>query len=198
MKTKHRKAPNARGYLDGLVVLAEQYSSFLTRRNAPPHVTLERIANLAEKAIDYKHTHKTDIPSNLDNLTKNEKRKLERVAYWKEKEGIDVKESFIVRDGVKIYFDNRPSAELQQEKQREECIAKIWECYRVVQENEIMHLSESGKDESWGGAKEDPNNKGNWIPEPITYYGDALEDVLANELHGEKAQGIINTKREED
>ena len=84
MKTKHRKAPNARGYLDGLVVLAEQYSSFLTRRNAPPHVTLERIANLAEKAIDYKHTIKKDA---VNDLSKEEKRKLERVMYWKEKEG---------------------------------------------------------------------------------------------------------------
>lgn len=195
MKTKHRKAPNARGYLDSLVITAEHLSSFLTRRDKPPQVTLERIANLAEKAINYKHTRVTDISSNLDSLTKNEKRKLERVAYWKEKEGIDVRESFIVKDGVKVYFDNRPSLELQQEKQREECIAKIWECYRVVQENEIMHPAESGKDESWGGAKE---IDGKWTPEPITYYGDALEDVLANELHGEKAQGIINTKNEED
>ena len=195
MKTKHRKAPNARGYLDSLVVLAEQYSSFLTRRNAPPHVTLERIANLAEKAINYKHTIKKD---EVNELSKEEKRKLERVMYWKEKEGKDVKDSYIIKNGVKEYFHNSPSVKEKQEKQRADCIAKIWECYRVVQENEIMHPSEDGKDESWGGAKEDPNNKGNWIPEPITYYGDALEDVLANELHGEKAQGIINTKNEED
>ena len=72
MKTKHRKAPNARGYLDNLVITAEHLSSFLTRRDKPPQVTLERIANLAEKAINYKHTRVTDISSNLDSLTKND------------------------------------------------------------------------------------------------------------------------------
>ena len=58
-----------------------------------------------------------------------------------------------------------------------------------------MHPGRVGEDESWGSAKE---VDGRWTPEPITYYGNALEDVLANELHGEKAQGIINTKNEED
>jgi hypothetical protein len=153
---KHRKAVNARGYLDGLAVLAEQYASFLTRRNAPPHVTLERIANLAEKAQNYQHT---------------------QVVNGKE------------------YPDNRPTKLAGQNKQREECLKRIWDAYLVVQESEIMHPGRVGEDESWGSAKE---VDGKWIPEPITYYGDALEDVLANELHGEKAQGIINTKNEED
>ena len=153
---KHRKAVNARGYLDGLAVLAEQYASFLTRRNAPPHVTLERIANLAEKAQNYQHT---------------------QVVNGKE------------------YPDNRPTKLAGQNKQREECLKRIWDAYLVVQESEIMHPGRVGEDESWGSAKE---VNGKWIPEPITYYGDALEDVLANELHGEKAQGIINTKNEED
>ena len=153
---KHRKAVNARGYLDGLAVLAEQYASFLTRRNAPPHVTLERIANLAEKAQNYQHT---------------------QVVNGKE------------------YPDNRPTKLAGQNKQREECLKRIWDAYLVVQESEIMHPGRVGEDESWGSAKE---VDGKWIHEPITYYGDALEDVLANELHGEKAQGIINTKNEED
>ena len=153
---KHRKAVNARGYLDGLAVLAEQYASFLTRRNAPPHVTLERIANLAEKAQNYQHT---------------------QVVNGKE------------------YPDNRPTKLAGQNKQREECLKRIWDVYLVVQESEIMHPGRVGEDESWGSAKE---VDGKWIHEPITYYGDALEDVLANELHGEKAQGIINTKNEED
>ena len=153
---KHRKAVNARGYLDGLAVLAEQYASFLTRRNAPPHVTLERIANLAEKAQNYQHTQVVNC---------------------------------------KEYPDNRPTKLAGQNKQREECLKRIWDAYLVVQESEIMHPGRVGEDESWGSAKE---VDGKWIPEPITYYGDALEDVLANELHGEKAQGIINTKNEED
>jgi hypothetical protein len=153
---KHRKAVNARGYLDGLAVLAEQYASFLTRRNAPPHVTLERIANLAEKAQNYQHT---------------------QVVNGKE------------------YPDNRPTKLAGQNKQREECLKRIWDAYLVVQESEIMHPGRVGEDESWGSAKE---VDGKWTPEPITYYGNALEDVLANELHGEKAQGIINTKNEED
>ena len=153
---KHRKAVNARGYLDGLAVLAEQYASFLTRRNAPPHVTLERIANLAEKAQNYQHT---------------------QVVNGKE------------------YPDNRPTKLAGQNKQREECLKRIWDAYLVVQESEIMHPGRVGEDESWGSARE---VDGRWTPEPITYYGNALEDVLANELHGEKAQGIINTKNEED
>ena len=153
---KHRKAVNARVYLDGLAVLAEQYASFLTRRNAPPNVTLERIANLAEKAQNYQHT---------------------QVVNGKE------------------YPDNRPTKLAGQNKQREECLKRIWDAYLVVQESEIMHPGLVGEDESWGSAKE---VDGKWTPEPITYYGNALEDVLANELHGEKAQGIINTKNEED
>lgn len=153
---KHRKAVNARGYLDGLAVLAEQYASFLTRRNAPPHVTLERIANLAEKAQNYQHTR----------LVNGEE-----------------------------YPDTRPSGLQGREKQREECLKRIWDSYLIVQESEIMHPGRVGEDESWGSAKE---IDGKWIPEPITYYGNTLEDVLANELHGEKAQGIINTKNEDD
>ena len=156
---KHRKSANARGYLDNLAIRAEEYASYVTRKKRPPHVTLERIANLAEKAIDYQHTR----------LVNGEE-----------------------------YPDTRPSGLNGREKQREECLKRIWGSYEVVQETEIMHPSRAGKDETWNGAKEDPINKGNWIPEPVYYYGDALEDVLADELYGEKAQGIVNTKNEED
>ena len=44
------------GYLDSLVIMAEQLASYVIRKNKPPHVTLERIANLADKAINYRHT----------------------------------------------------------------------------------------------------------------------------------------------
>ena len=153
---KHRKAVNARGYLDGLAITAEQLASYLTRKDKPPHVTLQRIANLAEKAQNYEHTH--------------------------------------VING-KEYVDTRPSGLKGREKQREECLKRIWDSYLIVQESEIMHPGRVGEDETWGGAKE---INGRWTPEPVTYYGNALEDVLANELHGEKAQGIVNTKNEED
>ena len=153
---KHRKAVNARGYLDGLAITAEQLASYLTRKDKPPHVTLQRIANLAEKAQNYEHTH--------------------------------------VING-KEYVDTRPSGLKGREKQREECLKRIWDSYLIVQESEVMHPGRVGEDETWGGAKE---INGRWTPEPVTYYGNALEDVLANELHGEKAQGIINTKNEED
>ncbi len=42
------------GYLDSLVITAEQLASYVIRKNKPPHVTLERIANLAEKTYQYK------------------------------------------------------------------------------------------------------------------------------------------------
>ena len=49
MKHKHRKAGQARGYLDSLVVRGEQLASYLTRRNKPAQVSLERIMNLVER-----------------------------------------------------------------------------------------------------------------------------------------------------
>lgn len=145
---KHRKAVNARGYLDGLAITAEQLASYLTRKDKPPHVTLQRIANLAEKAQNYKHTH--------------------------------------VING-KEYVDTRPSGLKGREKQREDCLKRIWDAYLIVQETEIMHPGRVGEDETWGGAKE---VNGRWTPEPITYYGDALEEVLADELHGDTANGV--------
>ena len=56
MKNNHRKAGQARGYLDYLVVRGEQLASYLTRRNKPAQVSLERIMNLVEKAQNYQHT----------------------------------------------------------------------------------------------------------------------------------------------
>ena len=54
-KNMYRKAHSASGYLDALAIRAEQLASFLTRRNMPPQVCLERIMNLAEKAQNYVH-----------------------------------------------------------------------------------------------------------------------------------------------
>jgi len=53
---KYRQQNKANGYLDSLVIRAEQLASYVIRKNKPPHVTLERIANLAEKAMNYQHT----------------------------------------------------------------------------------------------------------------------------------------------
>jgi len=146
---KYRKATNARGGLDSYAIRAEEYSSFLTRRNRPPHVTLERIANLAEKAIDYQHTQLV---------------------------------------GGKKYVDNRPSAIKKQESQRAKVLDRIWEAYRVVQESEILHPAEGGKDESWNGAKQDSKTK-SWVSDPIYFYGDHFEYVIGDEFYGNKAQG---------
>ena len=145
---KHRKAVSANGKLDAMAVLAEQYASYLTRRNAPPHVTLERIANLAEKAMNYQHMRTQ-------------------------------------RHG-KLVPDNRPYLKEGRESQRNKVLDKIWKAYQIVQEQEIMHKAVKGKDETWGGAKE---VNGTWISEPVSYYGAQFEDVLADELHGNKAQG---------
>ena len=80
------------------------------------------------------------------------------------------------------------------EKQREDCLKRIWDSYLIVQETEIMHPGRVGEDETWGGAKE---VDGKWIPEPITYYGDALEEVLADELHGNTANGVTPIRNSE-
>jgi len=61
MKSKHRKATSANGKLDNYAIAAENLASYLTRRGQPPQVTLERIANLAEKAMNYVHTMKNSI-----------------------------------------------------------------------------------------------------------------------------------------
>ena len=40
MKNKHRKAKSANGKLDGYAIRAEEYASYLTRKNRPAQVTL--------------------------------------------------------------------------------------------------------------------------------------------------------------
>lgn len=54
-KNMYRKAHSSSGYLDAIAIRAEQLASYLTRRNMPPQVCLERIMNLAEKAQSYVH-----------------------------------------------------------------------------------------------------------------------------------------------
>jgi hypothetical protein len=74
------------------------------------------------------------------------------------------------------------------DNQKKKVIDRIWKAYQVVQEKSILHESSKFADESNNNAKQDVN--GRWVSEPVTYYGDALEDVLANEQHGNKAKGI--------
>ena len=149
MKNKHRKAGEARGYLDSLVIRGEELASFLSRRNKPAQVSLDRIMNLVEKAQNYQHTR--------------------------------------IKNG-KPYVEKSPSHVEKQERQREKCIARLWECYNQVLETEVMHPTKKGKDETWNGAKQDPVTK-KYVSEPIYYYGDHFEYVMGDELHGYKAQG---------
>lgn len=58
MKNLNRRSSSANGDLDNFAIRAEEYSSYITRTKIPPHVALERIANLAEKAMNYVHTMK--------------------------------------------------------------------------------------------------------------------------------------------
>jgi len=148
MKNRHRRAGEAKGYLDSLVIRGEELASFLSRRSKPPQVTLERIMRLVELAQKYQHTMKNSL-------------------------GVVVK-------------DTRASREKGRESQRSKCIAKLWECYNVVLESEVMHPSVSGKDETWSGAKK---VDGHWKSEPISYYGDQFEHVVGDELYGYTAQG---------
>ena len=153
---KHRKATSARGELDAMAILAEQYASFLYKRNSPPHSTLKRIANIAEKVINYKHTR--------------------------------------LRDG-NITLDTRPSHQGKNKRQKTKCLARVWKAYESVQKTEILHKDRT-EDESWNNAKENRDTK-KWIPEPVYYYGDVLEEVLSDELHGDKKNGITKLKSTE-
>jgi len=140
----HRKATSANGYLDSLVIRAEEAASFLSRRNNPPNYTLNRIMDLVEKAQKYERT--TEWEKRSPNFDSNKKRVIER----------------------------------------------IWKAYYIVLDKEVMHENEAGKDESRNNAKQDVN--GRWVSEPLTYYGDHLEHVLADEIHGNKAKGITAIK----
>ena len=154
---KHRKATSAKGELDAMAILAEQYASFLYKRNSPPHSTLNRIANIAEKVINYKHT--------------------------------------VINRHGNVVVDNRPDREVGREAQRAKCLARVWKAYESVQKTEIMHKDRTG-DESWNNAKENRDTK-KWIPDPVSFYGDVLEEVVGDELHGNTKNGITKTKSTE-
>ena len=147
MKNKHRKAGEARGYLDSLVIRGEELASFLSRRNKPAQVSLDRIMNLVEKAQNYQHTR--------------------------------------MKNG-KPYVEKSPSHIEKQERQREKCIARLWECYNQVLESEVMHKSKKGKDETWNNAKRVGTS---WVSEPLYFYGDQFDYVVGDETYGMKAQG---------
>ena len=140
----HRKATSANGYLDSLVIRAEEAASFLSRRNNPPNYTLNRIMDLVEKAQNYERT--TEWEKRSPNFDSNKERVIER----------------------------------------------MWKAYYTVLDKEVMDVNETGKDESRNNAKQDVN--GRWVSEPLTYYGDHLEHVLSDELHGNKAKGITAIK----
>ena len=82
------------------------------------------------------------------------------------------------------------------DNQKQKVIDRIWKAYQIVQEKSILHESNKFADESNNNAKQ--NAKGRWVSEPVTYYGDALEDVLANEQHGNKAKGITKLPNIDD
>ena len=91
----HRKATSANGYLDSLVIRAEEAASFLSRRNNPPNYTLNRIMDLVEKAQNYERT--TEWEKRSPNFDSNKERVIERMwkAYYTvlDKEVIDVNEA---------------------------------------------------------------------------------------------------------
>ena len=155
---KHRKATNANGELDAMAIRAEEYASFLTKRNRPPQVTLERIANIAEKVIHYKHTK-------------------------------------VNRHGNTVVC-NRTNQKGPRERQREICLARVWKAYESVQKTEVMHKDRAGQDESWNGAKRKDGSE-QWTPDPVSFYGDVLEEVVGDELHGNTKNGITKLKSTE-
>ena len=82
------------------------------------------------------------------------------------------------------------------EASRNRCLDRVWASYQIVMEFEVMY--DSTVDESWGNAKETKGKEGKFTREPISYYGDALESKIAAETHGNKANGIVDTKTKED
>ena len=92
------------------------------------------------------------------------------------------------KDGVS-YDDNRPYRKEAQESQRNKILARIWAAYEVVLNNEVMHPSKSGKDESWNNATRDTET-GKWVSDPVQFFDhQTLEEVVGDELYGMKAQG---------
>ena len=82
------------------------------------------------------------------------------------------------------------------EASRNRCIDRIWSSYQIVMEQEVMY--DTTVDESWGNAKEIKGADNKFTNEPISYYGDALESKIAAETHGNKANGIVDTKTKEE
>jgi hypothetical protein len=82
------------------------------------------------------------------------------------------------------------------EASRNRCLDRIWASYQIVMEFEVMY--DSTVDESWGNAKEMDGEKNKFTSEPISYYGNALDSKIAAETHGNKANGIVDTKPKED
>ena len=100
----HRKSTSANGYLDSLVIRAEEAASFLSRRNNPPNYTLNRIMDLVEKAQSSVLTRTDDgvtrTDTREDRISKHEAQKekaIERI--WKayyivlDKEVMDINEA---------------------------------------------------------------------------------------------------------
>ena len=82
------------------------------------------------------------------------------------------------------------------EASRNKCLDRIWSSYQIVMEQEVMY--DSTVDESWGNAKKLEGTDNKFTNEPISYYGDALESKIAVEIHGNKANGIVDNKTKED
>jgi hypothetical protein len=82
------------------------------------------------------------------------------------------------------------------EASRNKCLDRIWSSYQIVMEQEVMY--DSTVDESWGNAKKLEGADNKFTNEPISYYGDALESKIAAETHGNKANGIVDTKTKEE
>ena len=150
MKNKNRRSSSANGTLDNYAIRAEEYASYISRSRRPPQVTLERIANLAEKAQKYVRTR--------------------------------------VING-RTYEIKTPKDLKATESQREKVLARIWDAYKIVQEKDVMHSTRRFQDESWNDAKQDAKT-GKWVSSPVRYFdNETLEQVLADELHGNTAQG---------
>ena len=82
------------------------------------------------------------------------------------------------------------------EASRNRCLDRIWSSYQIGMEQEVMY--DATVDESWGNAKEIKGADNKFTNEPSSYYGDALESKSAAETHGNKANGIVDTKTKEE
>ena len=99
-----------------------------------------------------------------------------------------------VRDG-NVTLETRPSEQEKNKRQKAKCLARVWKAYEFVQKTEIMHKDRTG-DESWNGAKRKEGSE-QWTPDPVSFYGDVLEEVVGDELHGNTKNGITKTKSTE-